>query len=182
MDLDFEKILEAAKLGQQWAFEKLYLQLSPAVVGYLRLQGSLDPEASTSDVFLGVFKGIKSFSGNESQFRSWVFTIAHHKLIDERRKPKLIEVGIDYEIINNKSFEKTSEDIAIENIGNKDLQKICQDLYPDQRDVILLRLLGGFTIEETAKTLNKTPGAVKSLQHRAIKALKKKILRNAISL
>ncbi len=54
--------------------------------GYLRVQGAREPEDLTSEVFLGAFRGLSGFSGDEDQFRSWVFTIAHRRLTDERRR------------------------------------------------------------------------------------------------
>lgn len=69
-----------------WAFERLYADLAPVVAGYLRVQGAAEPEDLTSEVFLGVFTGLKLFSGTEQQFRSWAFTIADQRLVDERRR------------------------------------------------------------------------------------------------
>jgi RNA polymerase sigma-70 factor (ECF subfamily) len=73
-----------------WAFERLYADLAPVVAGYLRVQGAAEPEDLTSEVFLGVFTGIDSFEGSETQFRSWVFTIAYSRLVDERRRRRQI--------------------------------------------------------------------------------------------
>ncbi|MDQ3898439.1 MAG: sigma-70 family RNA polymerase sigma factor, partial [Actinomycetota bacterium] len=81
----FERVLSAAQADAPWAYEQLFRSLSPAVCGYLRLQGADDPDDLTSEVFLGAFRRIRSFSGDEAQFRAWVFTIAHRRLIDERR-------------------------------------------------------------------------------------------------
>jgi RNA polymerase sigma-70 factor (ECF subfamily) len=73
-----------------WAFERLYADLAPVVAGYLRVQGAAEPEDLTSEVFLGVFTGIDSFEDSETQFRSWVFTIAYSRLVDERRRRRQI--------------------------------------------------------------------------------------------
>ena len=86
LDESFESILSAARGDAGWAYERLYRDLSPAVCGYLRLQGAREPEDLTSEVFIGAFRGLGSFVGSEAQFRSWIFTIAHRRLIDERRR------------------------------------------------------------------------------------------------
>jgi DNA-directed RNA polymerase specialized sigma24 family protein len=78
--------LAAAQAGVPWALTRLYEELAPAVHGYLRAQGAGDPEDLTSEVFLGAFAALERFAGTESQFRSWVFTIAHRRLTDERRR------------------------------------------------------------------------------------------------
>ncbi len=54
-------------------------------------------------------------------------------------------------------------------------------LTPDQRDVVLLRILGGLSVEETARVLRKRRGAVKTLQRRALAALARSIEREAVS-
>ena len=54
--------------------------------GYFRLQGAREPEDLVSEVFLGAFRSLDSFTGSEAQFRSWLFTIAHRRLTDERRR------------------------------------------------------------------------------------------------
>jgi len=82
----FEYMLGAAQLGAGWARTRLYEALAGPVAGYLRSQGVNEPEDATSEVFLAVFARLSGFTGTETQFRSWVFTIAHHKIIDERRR------------------------------------------------------------------------------------------------
>ncbi|HJV08999.1 MAG TPA: sigma factor, partial [Acidimicrobiales bacterium] len=88
----FERVLAAAQADAPWAYERLYRSLSPSVCGYLRIQGAADPEDLTSEVFLG------AFAGDEAQFRSWVFTIAHRRLTDERRargcRPQLADATL----------------------------------------------------------------------------------------
>ncbi|MDP9387303.1 MAG: sigma-70 family RNA polymerase sigma factor, partial [Actinomycetota bacterium] len=81
----FPQVLAAAQANAGWALTRLYESLAPAVAGYARAQGAEDPEALTSDVFLGAFHRLRSFTGDESQWRRFVFTIAHHRMVDERR-------------------------------------------------------------------------------------------------
>ena len=82
----FGALLAAAKAGAPWAWDRLYDWLAPAVAGYLRLQAARDVDDLTSEVFVGVYRGIGSFSGSEAQFRSWVFVIAHRRVQDARRR------------------------------------------------------------------------------------------------
>src|SRR5579864_7713306 len=95
----FDAGLRAAHSGAPWALERLWRELAPVVTGYLRLQGAAEPEDLTSDVFMNAFTQLRSFHGGEDQFRSWVFTIAHHRLVDERRRhshrPQLAETTVD---------------------------------------------------------------------------------------
>jgi RNA polymerase sigma-70 factor (ECF subfamily) len=85
-DGQFEAVLDAVRLGRPWAFDRIYRALAPVVAAYLDAQGSPEPDDLTSEVFLGVFRNIGRFDGDEAGFRAWVFTIAHRRLIDERRR------------------------------------------------------------------------------------------------
>ena len=82
----FYQVLDAARADAPWAYETLYQELAPTVCGYFRLQGAREPEDLVNEVFLGAFRSLDSFSGSEAQFRSWLFTIAHRRLTDERRR------------------------------------------------------------------------------------------------
>ena len=82
----FDDVLAAAQAGAAWAFEVLYRDLSPAVTGYLRLHGAAEPDDLASETFLGVFTGLAGLLGGRGALRSWVFTIAHRRLVDDWRR------------------------------------------------------------------------------------------------
>ena len=81
----FSDVLSSARRGDDWAWETLYRDLAGPIVGYLATRGATDPEGLAAEVFLNVARDIGRFQGDESSFRSWVFVIAHRRLIDERR-------------------------------------------------------------------------------------------------
>jgi RNA polymerase sigma factor (sigma-70 family) len=178
----FESVLLAAQSGAPWALERLYQALSPAVLGYLRVQGASDPEDLTNEVFLGVFRKVGDFRGGEEKFRSWVFTIAHSRLVDERRRamrrPQL--AGGDHPVPESAGGD--AEDDALERLSAQRVQALCEQLVPDQRDVLLLRLLAGLTVEAVAEALGKSAGAVKALQRRGLANLRKVLEGNPVPL
>jgi RNA polymerase sigma factor (sigma-70 family) len=179
----FGSVLAAAQTGAPWALERLYQALSPAVLGYLRVQGAPDPEDLTNEVFLGVFRSIVSFAGGEETFRSWIFTIAHSRLVDERRRngrrPQLADNDRDAYL--ERSGGDAEQD-ALDRLSSQRVQDLCDRLVPDQRDVLLLRLMAGLTIEAIAETLGKSPGAVKALQRRGLANLRKILEHAPVSL
>src|SRR5690606_5119335 len=83
---DAEAVLAAARRGDPEAWRRLYESVAGRVAGYLRTQGAEEPEDLTSEVFVAVVRNFSKFVGDEAQFRSWVFVIAHRRLIDERRR------------------------------------------------------------------------------------------------
>jgi RNA polymerase sigma factor (sigma-70 family) len=176
----FERVLSAAQADAPWAYERLYRSLSPSVCGYLRIQGAADPEDLTSEVFLGAFRGIRAFAGDEAQFRSWVFTIAHRRLTDERRargcRPSITDATLP------DTAGGDVEEEALRRLSADRVRTLCAGLAPDQADVLLLRLVSGLTVEAVAGVLDKTPGAVKALQRRGLCALRKHLEREGVPL
>lgn len=165
----FEPVLVAARLGESWAFERLFHWLGRPVAAYLRGAGVEDPDGIANEVFLKAFTGIGGFEGDEGRFRSWVFTIAHHAVIDDRRRRSRRPVTAELE------HEPATPDEVDVVLGNERIRSLLRDLAPDQRDVVLLRLVADMSIEDTAVALGKTANAVKQLQHRATRALRARI-------
>jgi RNA polymerase sigma-70 factor (ECF subfamily) len=60
-------------------------------------------------------------------------------------------------------------------LGDDRVRELLAALAPDQRDVVLLRIVADLSIEDTAAALGKRPGAVKALQHRAMRSLRNKL-------
>ena len=180
---DFDSVLRAAQSGAPWALERLYQVLSPAVLGYLRIQGAIDPEDLANEVFLGVFQRIGAFDGDEDKFRSWVFTIAHSRLIDDRRRtsrrPRLAQNATDVTVDRPGG---DAEQDALARLSSQRVQALCEELVADQRDVLLLRLMAGLTVEAIAESLGKSEGAVKALQRRGLANLRKILEGDPVSL
>lgn len=179
----FDSVLAAARTGAPWAFERLWRTLAPAVSGYLRMQGAPDPDDLVSEVFLSVFTGLESFQGGESRFRSWVFTIAHHRLVDDwRRRGRRPALADGAEVADVDPPGGDAEEDALRQLSEQRVRRVCDLLVPDQRDVLLLRMVGGLSLDQTADALGKTTVAVKALQHRAVAALRRHLDRQGVSL
>jgi RNA polymerase sigma factor (sigma-70 family) len=175
-DGQFDAVLAAAHEGAPWALERMFTALAPAVTGYLRAQGSAEPEDLTSEVFVAILRNLRNFQGDEAGFRSWVFTIAHRRLLDERRRRSRRPLP---EPLTDTAGAVTRESPAADDVegtidrslGAERVRALCDRLVPDQRDVLLLRLLGDLSIEQIAGTLGKSKGAVKALQRRGLAAV-----------
>jgi RNA polymerase sigma-70 factor (ECF subfamily) len=179
-DESFALVLSAAQADQAWGYERLYRSLSPSICGYLRIQGAFDPEDLTSEVFLGAFRRLHAFAGDEDQFRSWVFTIAHRRLTDERRARSCRPAIADAPLPDWAAGDVEEE--ALRRLSAERVRTLCAGLAPDQADVLLLRLVSGLTVETVAEVLGKTPGAVKALQRRGVCALRKVFEREGVPL
>jgi RNA polymerase sigma factor (sigma-70 family) len=154
------------------AFEAIFHELAPAVAGYMRLNGVSEVDELTNEVFAQVHRGLHRFTGDWSGFRSWVFTIAHHRMVDDarraRRRPPVAIAEVSEEAATG-----DVESEALDRLSEERLHQLLSILSDDQRQVLLLRIVADLPLEEAADTLGKTVGAVKSLQHRALASLRR---------
>jgi RNA polymerase sigma factor (sigma-70 family) len=172
----FESVLGAARTGAEWAWTDLYRNFAPAVLGYLRAQRAPEPEDLTAEVFFQVVRSLGRFEGNESDFRSWMFVIAHRKIIDDSRaRKRRPSEPASHEVIETRSSSGNVEDEAIDRLSEEYYRILMAELTADQRDVMLLRILGGLTVPEVAAAIGKRPGAVEALQRRAIARLRRRL-------
>lgn len=143
----------------------LYAQLAPAVLGYLRAQRTPEPEDLLHDVFLQVARDLPGFTGDDTKLRSWVFSIAHNRVIDDRRRraarpQKSDRVAPDRGYLDRKLEPPEEELIAA-----------CAALTADQREVVVLRFVGDLSLEEVSQLTGRRVTAVKRLQARGLARL-----------
>ena len=173
-DEGFSTLLEAAREGSEPAWATIYRRLSPAVLGYLRSSNAPDPEDVLSEAFLQVARDLPHFEGDARQFRAWVFTIAHHRLLDARRADARRPVDPVPEPPEPAAAPQgDASEEALGRIGLETVQRVLAELSPDQRAVLLLRVVGGLTVDEVAHVLGKRAGAVKALQRRGLAAARR---------
>ena len=166
--LVFPELLGAAQAGHDWAWDRLVRAYGPAVLGYARSQGVAEPEELLGDVLVELVKGLRAFTGDEGNFRSWVFVIAHNRVVDVRRRASrrpVAEWPDGHDPVDHGTPAALAYDLG-------DLQRVVDALPQGQRDVLLLRTVVGLSVEETAKALGKTLGTVRVAHHRALERLR----------
>jgi RNA polymerase sigma-70 factor, ECF subfamily len=160
--------------GDGRAFDEIYRALSGPVYSYLTTQVRRreDAEDLTGQVFLEAMRGVRTFSGDSSAFRGWLFRIAHNRAVDlarrlsRRPEASLEEVELLPDLV-------ATEDRALTSVAYAQVWRAVQALPEQQRRVIVLRLGAGLTAREIAEALGKRLGTVKALQHRALVTLAK---------
>jgi RNA polymerase sigma-70 factor (ECF subfamily) len=167
---DLDAWVAAARTGDSQAFGWIWQALSPRVNGYLRARGVAASDDVTSEVFLAAFTSIGTFSGDAAAFRSWLFTIAHHKAVDVQRRK--VEVA-EYVPESDPRSSASAEDDALDQIVDAEVRAMLEALTPDQREVLLLRTIGDLSVEQVAVATGRTVGAVKQLHHRAVAAARR---------
>lgn len=151
-------------------FDELYRAFSPAVFGYLRAQRLDDPEAVTHDVFLAMLPRVESLSGGAEGAKSLLFTIAHARVVDHWRRRSRVPAPVEYEPDLDARTSPSAEELACDGSNVLDLLRV---LSPEQREVLLLRIVADLSLEQVAQIMEKSVGSIKQLQRRALAALKK---------
>lgn len=176
MEPGFAEVLAAARGGDSAALGEIFVSYQPRLLRYLRAQERDMADDLAADVWLAVARGLDRFSGDEASFRSWLFTIARHRVIEHRRR--LARRRTDP--LPTDRLERPIERgwggdpawLVLESIGAQhSVDELAEFLTPDQAEAVLLRVLGGFDVAEVARIMGRTPGNVRVLCHRALKRL-----------
>lgn len=173
-----DSALRAARAGAEWAWEPLYREAAPMVLGYLKGKGVEDPEDVLEEVFVAAVKGIASLEGDFRAFRTWLLTIAHHRVVDDyRRRSRRREDLIGDDVLVSAGGLGDAEQEALARLGAAQLLQSVGRLPRSQQDVLLLRVVADLSVAEVAAVLGKSAGAVKALQRRALAGLRRQISR-----
>ncbi len=172
-----EKIVSDAIRGEASAFGLLYDYYQSRIYRFVILKVGQREEAEdlTHQVFLSAWQNIKNYKHQGFPFSSWLYRIARNQVIDYYRTSKekvaieqvdpnyfAVPANMNFQIDNNLALEK-----VVQGIGQ---------LKPEYQDIIILRFVEELSLKETAELLQKTEGAIKLIQHRAIKKLKELLL------
>jgi RNA polymerase sigma-70 factor, ECF subfamily len=172
MDTD---LLQGAKQFNQGILVKIYDEYNPRIYRYaMRLLGNADlAEECVSETFTLFLKALHCGKGPQKHLQAYLFRIAHNWIADwYRRQPPHTEI-LDDEL-QDEHTENIEQSIDLR-IQQKHTRAALLHLTPDQRQVIVLKFLEGWSNREIAEVINKPVGAVKSLQHRALTALRKQL-------
>ena len=180
-NFEFERWLRDARAGGSHGFTAIYEWLSPEVKRFAVGRAARDADAVTNDAFLGAFSQLNSFEGDARAFRSWVFAIARNRLIDqhraEQRRPPVADDGD----AGADRSAPSAEELALSGLGSERVASMLESLTDAQQEVVVLRMVSGLSLEETAEIVGRPVTAVKRLQARALDRLRREIPDEAVS-
>jgi len=153
-------------------FTAAFHQLSPSVLGYLRSHGIDDPEAATQEVFLALYRTLDRITEGDDDVRTMTFSIAHARVVDHHRARARQPLAVPFDAEIDPRRALSAEESALASLGETNVFALVTALGDEQREAILLRVVAGLSLEEAAQVMNKTVGAVKQLQFRALKTLR----------
>ena len=148
----------------RWFFD----EFAGPVAGYARRMGVSDPDDVTSAVLEAVARSVGSFSGSHRQFRSWVFSIAHARIVDDFRKQSRRD-EVDLDSVTLPSAASAESSVVS---GDPELEWAMSQLSDDQRAMLHLRYVIGLSTKDVAKSLGKSEVATRVALHRSSTRLK----------
>ena len=154
------------------AFSLVYRTYASQVLGYLTARGVEDPEAAMQEVFLSVLPRLDTVHGGEAGLKTFIFSVAHARMVDDHRRQSRTPAKLSFEPELDQREDTSAEKEALQRISPREVLGLLDGLPQDQREVLSLRLVGGLSIEQTAEAMDKSAGAVKQLQRRALLKLR----------
>ena len=177
---EMRALVARAQEGDREALEELYLLHFDRIYSYLHMSvgNRHDAEDLTTQTFLKMLESIGRFQWRSAPFSAWLFRIAHNLAMDHFRASRRWQPEAD--VPEPPGVEAPSAEAgALEKIGRESMLELIEGLSPEQRQVLTLKFVFNFTNADAATILEKTEGAVKSLQHRALVSLQKQVAPDA---
>jgi RNA polymerase sigma-70 factor (ECF subfamily) len=168
-----QRLLEQARKFNSQVLEKIYDDYSQGVYRYaMRLLGDQDlAEDCVAETFSRFLYALNRKRGPRDHLQAYLYRIAHNWIIDHFRSRKP-----EWELVDSISSDQDNpESDAAERLQKAEIRAAISELTPDQQQVIALKYLEGWENAEIALALQKPVGAVKSLQHRALASLRKRL-------
>jgi RNA polymerase sigma-70 factor (ECF subfamily) len=160
--------------GDTQAFGKLYERYCDNIYRFLRalLNDHHEAEDLTTEVFIKAWQSLPRYQERGHLFSSYLFRIARNAVIDHRRKSRHQIRSIDQ--VQIKTDEINSPGEVLEGAQEADILAEClRRLRESYRTVLLLRFMIGLPTAEVAEVMGRSEGAIRVLQHRALKQLRK---------
>jgi RNA polymerase sigma-70 factor (ECF subfamily) len=170
-------VVAAACRNDPEALRAVYLELAPSVLGYLRAKGVADPEAVTNDVFVALLPQLPRLRGGAAGLRRLTFSIAHARIVDEHRSRVRAPAAVPYEPERDERAVPPVDDVL--DAGR--VRELLAVLPDDQQEVLRLRVIADLSIEQVAAVMNRSAGAVKQLQRRALLTLRAALVERRVT-
>ena len=168
-----DKLIKGSQTGKSADFGQIYDHYLPQIYRFVLMKVGHKQEAEdlVHEVFISAWQNISSYLPRGFPFSSWLYQIARNKVIDFYRVKK---TTVAIEMVDESLFKII--DAVEKNLDtDMDLKRVSQaiiKLTPDQQDVVLMRFVEDLSHQEISAALDKSEGAIRLLQHRAINNLK----------
>ena len=162
-----------AQDGDGEAFGKLYDRYVDMVFRfiYFRVNDRALAEDFTSETFLRALRRISTISYQGRDIGAWFITIARNIVLDHLKSARHRLELTTADTIEGKEHVASTEEAVLDVLQSERLMQAVAQLGDEQRECVMLRFVHGLSVNETAKVMGKNDGAIKALQHRAVRKL-----------
>jgi RNA polymerase sigma-70 factor (ECF subfamily) len=166
-------MVRRAQEGDAEAFGELYDHYVTLVhrYAYHRVGDRATAEDVTSETFVRALRRIDSLSFQGRDVGAWLVTIARNIIRDQVKSSRYRLEVTTADMRDADRATDGPEDAVVQHLTNKQLLECVQQLGSEQQECIVLRFLHGLSVSETAEIMGKKDGAIKALQHRAVRRL-----------
>lgn len=166
-------LVKASQAGDMTAFSLLFDRYYDVVFRYVlfRMGDRNLAEDITQETFLRALRRISSVSYQGRDIGAWFVTIARNLIFDHVKSSRYRLESTTAEIVELSPSTSGPEQQVLDGATNDELLRCVRKLNPDQQECIQLRFLQGLSVAETARMMDRNEGAVKALQHRAVRRL-----------
>jgi RNA polymerase sigma-70 factor, ECF subfamily len=163
--------LARARSGDDAGFLELWRALQPRLLRYLHVLGCDDPDDVASETWLQVVRDLHRFTGDDEDFRRWLFTVGRHRAIDaaRARTPRPFSPAADG--LDGLADGQLVEDQVLDGMSVRQAVAMLAGLSQDQAEAVALRVIAGLDTPAVASILGKSTGAVRVALHRGLRAL-----------
>jgi len=173
----FPAVLAGARAGDSAAWGAILDDLAGPLLGFSRGRGVEDAEDVVGETLLHVARGIDGFSGDEQGFRSWVFTIAHRRVVDAQRRRSrrpVTPLSAEELVPLAEALHRAPDELAalVERLdADERLDALLAHLTDDQREVLVLRFAADLDATTVGELTGRTTNAVAAITRRALHRL-----------
>jgi RNA polymerase sigma-70 factor, ECF subfamily len=167
------RLVTLAQAGDGDAFGQLYDRYVDIVFRfvYYRVNDRGLAEDFTSETFLRALRRINTISYQGRDIGAWFVTIARNIVLDHVKSARHRLEITTADTIEGRHVAPSPESAVLTALSSEALMTAVNQLGDEQRECVLLRFMQGFSVSETAAVMGKKDGAIKALQHRAVRKL-----------
>ena len=173
------ELVERLREHDETAVRQIYRLHADGIYRYALYQGS-DPalaEDIVAEVFVRMMESMKSYEYRGFPISAWLFRIARNLVVDQQRRGGRVTALDDSHAARLISEDPLS--LAERRLSWDELRDGLSELTEEQRQVIVLKFVEDLDNQEVARIVGKSEGSVKSLQHRALRSLRRILERQA---
>jgi RNA polymerase sigma-70 factor (ECF subfamily) len=166
-----DEIVAGARSGDPDALASLYRALQPALVGFLTGLAPSEAEDLAAETWIDAARCLPTLKGRGAAFRRLLFTIARRRVIDSGRKRQRRRTEpTDLSDLAQLAAGTEPDAVVIDlDSSKRAIGQIAALLSPAQAEIVLLRVVGGLTVDEVADVVGRSPASVSLIQHRALR-------------